>query len=870
MWRVSPALVLEIMLAGGRRVPSKAAMSAKPKNRRAYKSPRDTSAARTPNAEPGAQPGRSTNRVPELVRASLVALLLASAVVTTYFPVLNHRLLNYDDPANVLINPYLNPLTWQNVFEVWRQPYSGVYVPVTNLFFAAETWLAQQSPVPRGLPLPVDPRIFHAGNLLLHVAATCCLFLLLRKLIGESLPAAVAALLFALHPLMAEPVAWVTETKCLLSGVLGLLALCAYVQFVTRFLQTIDRDSATAAARHQAGDTQLVSARRRGWLWLAAASSAYLLALLSKPTAAAIPLMAAILTIGWLVPEFPRSWRRAIVPLAPLALWVLAAAAAALFTKEQQPDLALDYVPTRGQRPLVALDALGFYLRKLVLPLGLSPDYVHSARGVLDVGWRSWNWPLPVALAAIMATFRAPRPLWVSAGLFVAGLFPVLGFVPFGYQSISTVADRYVYLALVGPALAIAWGLARIAAGASANRLAATRIAYGTALGVALVFGALAQRQCRIWSDDMALARAGLAISPDSAQLRSIRASALENSGQLDASLAEYEQTVKVAPRSAMVRVGLAQAYQRRNREADALRVYGEAIELQKDFPGAHLALGTLLMKQGQIQQAAEHFEIARRLDHTSRLARRYLADCQRRLGQPAAAVPLYREALEIRRTDAETWDQLASTLADLKDTAAMDAYRQACQCDPGEASYHNHLGSYLLGLGRPAEALPSFQAAVELAPDNADNQHNVGVALLLINRPADALPHFEAEVRLRPADANAMFHLGTAYQRLDNAQAALPWFRAAVERDPKSFAALIGLAGVATQLGDADAAIAAYRRALPLEPRNAQVHNALGVLLARRGAPREAAELFTAALAIDPTYAEARANLLELGAGNR
>jgi Tfp pilus assembly protein PilF len=846
-------------------------MSAKPKTPKSNESLSTVAPPRTPEIDTGTDKRRSPRPAPKFGRAPLITLLLACAVAATYFPVLGHRLLNYDDPANVLINPYLNPLTWQNVFEVWRQPYSGVYVPVTNLFFAAETWLAQQSPVPRGMPLQVDPRIYHAGNLLLHIAATCSLFLLMRKLIGDALAAGIGALLFALHPLMAEPVAWVTETKCLLSGVFALLALWAYVQFVTRFLASLNHSSVTAPARHRTGKAHTARARRRGWLWLAAASLAYLLALLSKPTAAAIPLMAAILTIGWLVPEFPQTWRRAIVPLAPLAVWVLAALAAALFTKEQQPDLALDYVPDWGERPLVALDALGFYLRKLVLPVGLSPDYVHSARAVLDTGWRSWNWPIPVAVAVLMAAFRAPRPLWVAAGLFVAGLFPVLGFVPFGYQSISTVADRYIYLALVGPALAIAWGLMRIAVRGGANQLTATRVAYGAALTLAILFGVLAQRQCRIWSDDLTLASAGLAVCPDSAQLRSVRAGALENSGQLDEALVLYEQTVEVAPRSAMVRVGLAQAYQRRGREADALRVYGEAIELQHDFPGTHLALGTLLMKQGQIRQAAEHFEIARQLDHTSRLARRYLGDCQRQLGKPAAAVPLYREALEIRRTDAETWDQLAGTLADLKDTAAaIDAYRQACQSDPGEASYHNHLGSYLLGLGRPDEALPSFQAAVKLAPDNADNQHNAGVALLLIHRPADAVPHFAAEVRLRPADANAMFHLGTAYQRLANPQAALPWFRAAVERDPKSFAALVGLAGVATQLGDVDAAIAAYRQAVPLEPRNAQVHNALGVLLSRRGAPREAAEQFTAALEIDPNYAEARTNLEQLGAGNR
>lgn len=844
-------------------------MSAKPKSRQTDKSPRDTSSARTSGTAPTIQRSPAIRPANGSAGVAIISLLLASAVVITYFPVLNHNLLNYDDPANVLVNPYLNPLTWQNVFEVWRQPYSGVYVPVTNLFFAAETWLAQQSPVPRGMPLQVDPRIYHAGNLLLHVAATICLFLLLRELTGGTRAAGAGALLFALHPLMAEPVAWVTETKCLLSGVCGLLALWAYVQFVTRFVTAFDRNSATAPARSRAGRTHVASTRRSSWFWLAAATCCYLLALLSKPTSAAIPIMAAMLAIGWLLPDFPRSWRRAIVPLAPLVVWVLAAMSLAMFTKEQQPDLALDYVPTWRERPLVALDALGFYLRKLALPWGLSPDYVHSARSVVDAGWQSVNWPIPIVIAVLMATFRAPRPLWVAAGLFVAGLFPVLGFVPFGYQSVSTVADRYVYLALVGPALAIAWGLTRIAAGA--KQRVATRVAYGLVLGVALVFGVLAHRQCGIWRDDLTLADAGLAVSPDSAQLRSIRASALENSGQLDAALVQFEQTVEVAPRSAMVRVGLAQAYQRRGREADALRVYGEAIELQRDFPGAHLALGALLKKQGQIQAAAKHFEVARRLDHTSRLARRYLGDCQRQLGNPAAAVALYREALEIRRTDAETWDELASTLAELKDTAAaIDAYRQACQSDPGEATFHNHLGSYLLGLGRPAEALPSFRAAVELAPDNADNQHNAGVALLLLNRPAEALPYFETEVRLRPTDANALFHLGTVYQRLGNPQAALIRFRTAVERDPKSFAALVGLAGVATQLGDTKAAIAAYRQALPLEPRNAQVHNALGVLLARGGAPGEAAEQFTAALAIDPGYAEARANLEQLGTGNR
>ncbi|MGD9644678.1 MAG: tetratricopeptide repeat protein [Pirellulales bacterium] len=784
--------------------------------------------------------------------------LTVLAIVATFWPVLGHRLLSYDDPTNVLVNPFLNPLTWRNVLEVWRSPYSGVYVPVTNMFFAAETWLAEQAPVARGAPLQVDARVYHAGNLLLHIGATIVLFGLLRKLLERDLPALVGALVFALHPLMAEPVAWVTETKCLLSGVLGFFALLMYVKFIARH----GSDSASGPSRRRQQ-----GARFGDWLWFAAASLAYLLALLSKPTAAAIPLMAAVLAVGWAPLGSLRDKQRAVAWLVPLAIWLLAAATLAYFTKQQQPDIALDYVPRWHERPLIALDALGFYLRKIALPFDLSPDYAHSARVVLDAGWRSWNWPLAVAFPALLVAFRAPRPLWVASGLFVAGLSPVLGLVPFGYQSISTVADRYVYLPLAGLALAVGWALSRLGPSTGARALT-RRVGYGFVLAVGLVFGVLAHRQCRVWSDDLTLADAGLVVSPASAQLRSLRAGALENGGHLDAALAEYEKTAEIAPRSAMVRLFLAQAYQRRGREADALRLYHEALELQPTFPGAHLALGSLLKKQGHFEQAAKHFAIARKLDTTSRLARRYLADCLRELGKPAEAIPFYREALDIQRTDAETWDQLAGTLAELGDqTAAIEAYQHAIDSNPRDPSLHNHLGSYLMQVNRAAEALAPLRAGLELEPHSADNQHNVGVALLLTNQPAEALPHFQEEVRLRPEDANALFHLGTTYQRLGDAQAAVQWFRAAVERDPQSFAALVGLAGSATQLGDVDSAIAAYRQALPLEPRNAQVHNALGVLLARRGERREAAEQFNAALAIDPAYNEARANLQQVQA---
>ena len=821
------------------------------------------------------------SRLPSIVPGA-AALLLALAVIATYSPVLSHKLLNYDDPANILLNPYLNPLTWKNIAQVWRQPYSGVYVPVTNMAFAAETWLAQRQRTPRDVPLDVNPRVYHAGNLLLHLSATLLVVMLLKQLTGSITAACVGGILFAVHPLQVEAVSWVTETKCLLCGVFGVAALVSYLNYLRAIdglaatdtsggstlassPQPSSRTASTLAARRRSDRRRAVTCG--GWLLLA--SAAYLLALLSKPTAAALPFMAALLVVGW---HWAGSWRNRAARAVPLAIWLLVALVLAALTKQQQPDVALDYVPSWSERPLIALDAIGFYLGKLIWPVGLSPDYAHSARAVLDAGWGTLNWIAPLGLVIALAAFRAPREVWVAAGLFVAGLLPVLGLVPFGYQSVSTVADRYGYLALIGPAVAVAWQFERFRTRAKAtSNLIGLRCAWGAVVLVAAVLGLLANGQCRLWRDDLTLAEAGLRVSPNSAQLRSIRAAALENAGQREAALVEFEAMARAAPRSAMVRLNLGQAYERRGRGDDAARVYRETLALQANYAAAHLAYGTLLKRRGVLAEAMAHFDAARRIDPTSRVSRRELADTLCDLARPAQAIPIYRESLARRPVDSEMWDHLAAALAKSGDIeGAIAAYRQAIACDAEPAYLHNHLGSLFDGLNRTAEALIEYRQALELDSASADNQHNVGVALLKSGRPAEALPHFQAEVQQRPNDVNALFHLGTAYQRLGDPRAAASWFRAAIQRDPRSFAALVGLAGVATQLGDIDTAVAAYRQALPLEPPNAQVHNALGVLLAGRGQTREAAEQFTAALAIDPAYSEARANLERLHAGNR
>src|SRR5262249_33688899 len=151
------------------------------------------------------------------------------------------------------------------------------------------------------------------------------------------------------------------------------------------------------------------------------------------------------------------SWRRIVRHTAGfVALAVGGAILAAHFQKA--PGLTTSV--STPLRPLVALDAIGFYLRKLVLPMNLAGDYGRTPRAVVESGALWTSWIAPIALIAILIMLRRRAPLLLLAAcFFVAPLLPVLGLVPFDYQEFSTVADHYLYLSMLSVALAFAVGM---------------------------------------------------------------------------------------------------------------------------------------------------------------------------------------------------------------------------------------------------------------------------------------------------------------------------------------------------------------------------------------------------------------------------
>ncbi len=656
-------------------------------------------------------------------------LILLWAVVVVFGQVGGHEFLIWDDDKHVVENPHLNPVTWHGVKRFWQEPYWGLYIPLSYTVFAAEATIDRQ-PVADDFRTIPNSTVFHLGNLALHLGCVLLVFVILRRIVRDDLAACAGALLFALHPMQVESVAWISETRGLLCGLFSLTAIWCYLAH---------------------GDT---SSSRSAVFFYVAATVAFLSALLCKPAAVAVPLVIGVLILGLL----RQPWRRAA---AGLALWLAIAAAWVVLTKSLQPDEQLAFVAPLWARPLVAGDALAFYLAKLLLPLNLSPDYGRTPQWVLEYSWVYAIWLIPATVAILLACLPGRRTWLTAAGIFVAWLVPVLGFVPFAFQRISTVADRYLYLALLGPALALSWFLAR-------HR---SRWAWAATGAILILLGVLSFRQASQWQDNDTLLAYTLHQNPQSATAGHNRGHLLALQGKHDEAITRYRRVLKSHPKHLESHLSLAASL-------GALRLYDEAIAALRETTQAlpHSApvlcqLGSALAEAGKTRQAEEQFGRALELEPDHIKAHLALAGLLVERGRIATGVEHYRHVLNVSPDHVGAHINLGAALRALgKPDEAKYHYHAVLKIRPKFPSAHYNLGIVLTTQGDFDRAAEHFRKAIQYAPNHTGARINLGVILIeKLDRPEEAMEQFRAALDLVPEDsdqANRIHRLLREYQQ--------------------------------------------------------------------------------------------------------
>jgi protein O-mannosyl-transferase len=493
----------------------------------------------------GQRPTTNERQLQLLLGAVLVAIPLL-----LYRPVLQHDFFRlWDDDAYVTDNPHVRTgLTLANMRWAFTSFEQSNWHPVTWLSHMLDCQL-----------FGLHPAAQHGVNVLLHVANVLLLFWILQKATGAVWRSFFVALMFAVHPLNVETVAWIAQRKSLLSAFFSLLTLAAYGWYV----------------------------RRGGWTRYLLLAFLFALSLMAKPMAVSLPVLLLLFDYWPLRRDeelaMPRRWAK--LTLEKLPLFAMSAVSSVLTEVAQGAGgsvmgLSLLPVPTRIENAAISYVA---YIGKMVWPVKLATYY--PLRFSPPLGDAIASGAILIAISALALYLRRSTYIAVGWFFFVISMLPVIGIVQVGFQGM---ADRYTYIPAIGLMIALVWGVADAVQGAPVAR-ASLSVA---GLCIAITLSVTTTRYLRAWQDSVTLfAHARAAWGQPDMWLEQLYGNALFSAGRIDEALAHYEASCAIQPRTEYCHYNIAHIFLGRGQSHEAIREYDLALRYTANRDMALLCL---------------------------------------------------------------------------------------------------------------------------------------------------------------------------------------------------------------------------------------------------------------------------------------
>jgi tetratricopeptide (TPR) repeat protein len=557
-------------------------------------------------------------------------------------------------------------------------------------------------------------------------------FRLLLRLVRNAPAAFLGAFLFAVHPLQVESVAWIGETRGLLAAMFSLLALHRYCDFAG-----IDPDRGMFAERAYDPPQR----RTRDFAW---ATIFFALALLSKPSATSLPLVVVVVDVALL----RRPWRQT---LRWIALWFAMSAGIMGLTKHYQRSELIWGPSVRAwyERPLVAGDAYAFYLSKLAWPTELAFDHGRTPLFAMQTPTIYYAWLLPVGVGLLLA-IGSRRRIWLGCyAIFLVAIAPVSGIVTFLYQSISTVADRYMYVPLVG------FGLLLAAWTATRRNPAWVFAVFG------LLIGAAAHRafdQTKHWRDDWAVYRQGLTVTPQSFMAHLHLGNRLRKEGQLDLAIEHYRKSLEIRPDYYTTHhlIGICRHEQKRYDEAIA--EYQAVLERDPQYFDGLCWWGMTLVEQGKFDEALKLYDRAAEAEPERPEPHLLAGEALARRGDVKGSDAAFRRALAIDDEAADSHLRYGRVLAEAERfSEATGEFERAIALKPKLLAPRYELAATYFRQGKFVPAIESAEGALAVKPDDFGALQTLGLAQAAVGRTAAAVAPLEKALTLvAPASAEA------------------------------------------------------------------------------------------------------------------
>jgi tetratricopeptide (TPR) repeat protein len=511
-----------------------------------------------------------------IIQLFIVALI----TIVAYFPSLKNDFTNWDDPNLILANAHIRSLSVDNLKDFFSTSYGGLggYTPLVFLSYALDYHFFN-----------LDSRAFHATNLFLHILVIWLVYAFVYLLSRQISISLVVAVLFSLHPLHVEAVAWAQGRKDLLYSLFYVAALICYLLFVQK---------------------------KKNRVYYIMAFFLFILSLFSKVTAISFPLVILLLE-SHLSKKIDRSSLVRSIPFFIMSIVVLSLA---LITNKSAPSSAsMQNVPYLQNLGLFFY-AFVFYVSKAFLPVGL------IARYSVDIGQYPWQMILNLAVFTVIAGLfylaykRKPNAVTFGLAFSILTLAPTL---PFHFAG-QPYTDRYMYLPLAGLLFILA--MMFISPPAETPEEGSTK-RFGVWLSLlllAVLLGAQTWRLSGVWHDSLSLWTHVLGKDPRNAMAYLKRGEAFDAAGQTDKALADLDQAARLNARDPNVYNNRGAIYLRQAQYEKAMGDYDRALSLNPFSGIGYINRGILWGRLGQFEKALKDFSTALALDNESYLAYYY------------------------------------------------------------------------------------------------------------------------------------------------------------------------------------------------------------------------------------------------------
>ncbi len=587
----------------------------------------------------------------------LVPILGVLAITFGLFSTtLQYDFVNWDDPLNILENPHLQTFDWQSIQGIFSSTVIGNYNPLTILTFAIEKAI-----------FGLNPMVFHLNNVLLHLVCVFLVYRIALLLNLSPMAAAIVALLFGIHPMRVESVAWITERKDVLFGAFYLGAIYQYI----RYLNT-NRSN-----------------QKIFWSIIVL----FILSLFSKIQAVALPL--SFLAIDYWFKR-PINWQL-VVEKIPYFILSLLVGLLGVFLLSNEGSLEELATYTFIDRLFIGGYSYLIYLVKFVYPYAMSPLYAYpSSLGVqFYVG-------TAVSLGLVGGLFYAftkgHRVLVFAFAFFTVNVFFMLQIIGAGQ---GFLADRFTYIPYLGLFIGVAYGYEK----SVANKSLATFLPIGMGAYL-LVFAYTTWQQNKIWQNGETLWTDAINYDERAITPWTNRADYYQATKQLDLALKDYEKAVTIEPKKGTLYNSWGKTFFDLGQIPQAIEKYNIGINLPKPFGEIYINRGVAYAAQSKFSEALT--DINKGLDLDENNANGYLnrALINYSRNQLAKVIPDLNRYFSMKQGTAEQWYILGLSYRNTGDAqSAIIAYNNAIQISPSDKRLYNSRANAYQALGKQSEA---------------------------------------------------------------------------------------------------------------------------------------------------------------------